>query len=156
MTPNDLARFAAKCRFCPFTGCVIWTGGTTSGRGNTTRYGSFWFQKQRWFAHRWAATYIHNLQIDGLTAGHCCPHGHNSLCVQHLRGETLAENVAEANRRRYKVSQSNAEKQYWLLVGLGFKDPPEEKPVIPGVPIYSPPEWFRPFVSTPTFKEVPF
>ena len=59
MTP--LERFIAKCRFEPRTGCVRWIGGKTSGRGNTALYGSFWFEGRRWFAHRWAAAYIHGL-----------------------------------------------------------------------------------------------
>lgn len=42
-----LERFAEKCRFDPTTGCVLWTGGTTAGHGNSARYGAFWFEGER-------------------------------------------------------------------------------------------------------------
>lgn len=137
-----LERFREKCRFDPTTGCVLWIGGTTAGRGNTAVYGSFWFEGRRWFAHRWAAAYIHNLAIGGVTVGHCCPHTGgkpNTLCVEHLKPESLADNVAERNTR---VAQSNAERQYWLFVRLGMEEaPPIYEDDGQGVPFYAPPAW---------------
>jgi hypothetical protein len=38
-------------------------------------------------------------------AGHVCPAGPNTLCVQHLAGQTKADNVAERNTR---VARENA------------------------------------------------
>lgn len=157
--PDDLARFAAKCRFDPITGCVIWTAATSAGRGNTARYGSFKYRGKRVSAHRWAAEHIHNLPIGGVTVGHCCPHGPNTLCVQHLRPETLAENVSERNTR---VAQSRPEKQYWLLVGLGHKEPPplglDDPDATPAtIPFYECPEWLKPYLPTPEpSDECPF
>jgi hypothetical protein len=154
-----LARFAAKCRFDPFTGCVLWIGGTTAGRGNTARYGSFWDadEKRRWSAHRWAAQHIHKLDLtSGLTVGHCCPHTHdghpNPLCVEHLALQTLGYNIAEGNRRRGKPrgEQSSLQRQFWLFVDRGIEPPPEitagseNDPV--AVPYFSPPAWLVPFL----------
>ena len=108
LTP--LERFMAKCRFDAGTGCVIWTGAKTSGRGHSAPYGSFWFENRRWFAHRWAAQHIHGHAIDGLQVEHYCPNrSHpNTLCVEHvhplpslfnrelqtLRGQTPSQDVA--------------------------------------------------------------
>jgi hypothetical protein len=72
-----LERFAEKCRFDPATGCVLWIGGTTAGRGNSALYGSFWFEGSRWFTHRWSAIHIHGIDLGDNQAGHCCPHGPN-------------------------------------------------------------------------------
>lgn len=137
-----IERFKEKCRFDPTTGCVLWTGGTTAGRGNSAVYGSFWFEGRRWFAHRWAAIYVHGIECDGVTVGHCCPHTGgkpNTLCVEHLRAETLAENVAERNTR---VAQTNAERRYWLFVRLGLEEPPPVyEPGLLDIPFYEPPTW---------------
>lgn len=136
-----LDRFTEKCRFDPVTGCVLWTGGTTAGHGNTAVYGSFWFEGRRWFAHRWAAAYIHDLDIGGVTVGHCCPGTPNTLCVQHLKPETLAENVAERNTR---VAQSSATRQFWLFVQLGIEPaPPIAEADNDGIPFYAAPDWLR-------------
>lgn len=148
-TVPALERFRAKCRFEPRTGCVIWTGGRTRGRGNTAEYGSFWYDGRRWFAHRWAAAFIHGLNIDGLTVGHCCPNtpdGHpDTLCVQHLAGETLAENTAEGNRRRpLRAEQASGTRQIWLLVERGYEEPPpahDRATLADEIPFYDPPAW---------------
>ena len=102
VTRPALARFLEKCRFDPTTGCVVWIGGKSAGHGNTAEYGVFWDEGRRQFAHRWSAKHILGLDIDGVTVGHCCPHTGgkpNTLCVAHLKPETLAENVAERNTR---------------------------------------------------------
>ncbi len=36
-----LERFLRNCQFDATTGCVLWTGGTTTGRGHTAPYGAF-------------------------------------------------------------------------------------------------------------------
>lgn len=142
-----LERFAEKCEFDPATGCVLWTGGTTAGRGNTARYGSFWFEGARWFAHRWAAIHIHGIALGENQAGHNCPAGPNTLCVQHVTGQTQLENLAELNGR-LKAKQCNADRQYFLFLALGIEQAPE--PVEPdpeAVPFYTPPEWLAPFLK---------
>jgi hypothetical protein len=146
-----LERFASKCRFDPTTGCVLWEGGTTAGRGNSAVYGSFWFEGARWFAHRWSAIHIHGIALGSHQAGHCCPHGANSLCIQHVTGQTNQENQDEKNeRRRAKAEQTNAERQYYLLVQVGAEPaPPAYEPDPDAVPFYEPPEWFKPFMPKP-------
>jgi transglutaminase-like putative cysteine protease len=143
-------RFRQMCRFDPVTGCVVWIGGTTSGRGNSTVYGSFWYEGRRWYAHRWAAVFIHRLDVGELTVGHCCPHtpdGHpNSLCVEHVQPETLADNVAERNRRVARQARQDAlEKQFWLLVHRGYEPaPPVHDPASVDaacIPFHTPPAW---------------
>jgi hypothetical protein len=144
-----LQRFAEKCEFDPVTGCVLWTGGTSTGRGNTTRYGVFW-DAGRVFAHRWAAVHIHGIDLGSDEAGHCCPHGPNSLCVQHLEGQTKAANIAERNTRVAKVNQSAATRQHYLFQQIGLSEP---EPVtaaladVPEIPFYEPPEWLRPYIQ---------
>lgn len=142
-----LQRFAEKCRFDPVTGCVLWTGATSAGRGNSTRYGVFW-DGEKVYAHRWSAVNIHEIDLGDDDAGHCCPHGHNSLCVQHLEGTTKADNIAERNTRVAKAKQSNSSRQFWLFVALGFERAPEAAEPRPDeVPFYTPPEWLRPFLK---------
>lgn len=148
-----LQRFAEKCEFDPATGCVLWTGATTAGRGNTTRYGSFWAEGRRVFAHRWAAVHIHGIELGTDEAGHCCPHGPNSLCVQHLEGTTKAANIAERNTRVAKANQAAATRQFYLFQQLGFLEPepdPETAPLVAkldAIPFFEPPEWLRPYMQ---------
>ena len=155
LLPIDaLRRFAEKCRFDSVTGCVIWTGGTTQGRGNTAVYGSFWYEGRRWFAHRWAGVHIHGLALDGVQAGHTCPCGPNTLCVEHVAGQTQQENLAELNGRlgeRRRVEQSSAERQYWLFVQLGIEREPEApaRDEAADIPFYEPPAWLRPYLPAP-------
>lgn len=146
-----LERFAEKCRFDPTTGCVLWIGGTTAGRGNTATYGSFWFEGSRWFAHRWSAVHIHGLNLGENQAGHTCPHGPNTLCVEHVTGQTIEENLAEMNgRKKAKAAQSSAERQHWLFVAIGITQLPEdEERDADEIPFYEPPAWFKPFMPKP-------
>lgn len=138
-----LQRFRDKCEFDPGTGCVLWAGGTTAGRGNSAVYGAFWYEGRRWFAHRWAAVHIHGLPVAGMQVGHCCPSGPNTLCVQHLTPQTVAENMAEMHGRRAEgVAQTANERQFWLFVSLGL----EPAPAIAAsendsVPFFTPPKW---------------
>lgn len=145
-----LERFAEKCEFDPVTGCVLWTGGTTSGQGNTTRYGAFWAEGRRVPAHRWAAVHIHGIDLGSDEAGHCCPHGPNSLCVQHLEGQTKAANIGERNTRVAKAAQSAETRQFYLFKQLGILEPEPETAApadVPVIPFYEPPEWFRPYIK---------
>lgn len=136
---SPLERFRANCRFDPETGCVLWTGGTTSGRGNSAPYGSFWYERRRWFAHRWAARHIYGLDIDGRHVDHCCdlhragpePLLPNTLCVRHVQATTLHENL-----------DLKAERQMWLLTAKGVLEPPPGyEPPPPSIPIHEPPAW---------------
>lgn len=146
-----LQRFAEKCVFDYATGCVLWTGATTAGRGNSTRYGSFWDDGRRHFAHRWAAVHIHGIDLGTNEAGHCCPVRPNSLCVQHLEGQTKTENIIERNVRVAKANQAAETRQFYLFKQLGIYAPEPEEPVlIPAleIPFYDPPAWFRPYILT--------
>ncbi len=146
---TSMERFLSFCQFDATTGCVVWTGGTTRGRGNTATYGAFWDQGRRWYAHRWAARHIHGLEIDGLQVGHCCPHtpdGHpNTLCVQHLVGQTQLENLQEQMARGSGVcAQPNEVRRQWLLIELGYDQaPPVHDPATStgSVPFFIPPKW---------------
>lgn len=137
-SPDAMRRFVSKVQFMPCTGCVIWTGGRTSGRGHSSPYGAFWYQGRRWFAHRWAAQFIHGYDIDGLQVGHFCPAfiRPDTLCVEHVRPET-----GKANREL----QTSQQRQYWLLVAKGYKEPPPgcEGRHDTGVPFYDEPDWLK-------------
>lgn len=132
-----LARFRDKCRFEPETGCVIWTGGQTMGRGHHVPYGSFWFEGRRWFAHRWAAKFIHGLDIDGFQVDHCCEATAtpNTLCVQHLQAATPKENRDLQTMRKRFVFLQKGLLDYADV--YGFKHEPD----VDAVPFYSPPRW---------------
>lgn len=159
-TKTALQRFAEKCEFDPATGCVLWRGGTTAGQGNSARYGAFW-DAGPWKAHRWAAVHIHGLELGPHDAGHCCPAGPNSLCVQHLSGQTKAENIAERNtrvareRRLQNLGQQDTlTRQAWLFVQLGINGDPEPESTnqkletaLSDIPFYEPPDWLRPYMK---------
>lgn len=157
---SALERFAEKCEFDPATGCVLWVGGTSGGQGNTTRYGVFWAEGRRVFAHRWAAVHIHGIDLGSDEAGHCCPNGPNSLCMQHLEGQTKADNIAERNRRVAKAAQSNSTRQFYLFKQLGICEPDPEIEALcsklDDIPFYEPPEWFRPFMKKASNDDCPF
>lgn len=153
-----IERFAERCRFDPATGCVLWIGGMTAGRGSQkAQYGRFWYDGFNWLAHRWAAVYIHGIELGDNQGGHVCPHGPNTRCVQHIAAQSQLENLAEQNDRR-KARQSNRTKQFWLFVSLGIEPPPATVEVDPGaVPFYDPPEWLLPFLPVrETFDDAPF
>jgi hypothetical protein len=143
---TSLQRFAEKCAFDPVTGCVMWVGGATSGHGHNQPYGSFWFEGERWFAHRWAAIHIHGFEITGLQVDHNCPCGPSTLCVQHIKPETSAINLALQHLRPGRAIQSLDTRQYWLFVEKGVE--PYREPVreIPEIPFFEPPEWLKPFL----------
>lgn len=136
---DALQRFREKCQFQPETGCVLWVGGTTMGRGHHIPYPSFWFEGKRWFGHRWAAKFIHGLDIDGFHVDHCCPHipKPNTLCVEHLQALTPRVHQQTTEMRRNFIH---------LQVGLvSYEDaygpqPPDYDPE-GDVPFYSPPSW---------------
>lgn len=152
-TMAPLERFISFCQFDPTTGCVLWTGGTTTGRGNSAPYGAFWFEGRRWSAHRWSAKHIHGLEIDDLDVDHCCepyraggpePLPANTLCVQHVQALTGAEN----GRLRHA-------RQNWILTQKGFLEAPPlfaelcAPPEYDAVPFYEPPAWLKSGVDIP-------
>lgn len=163
LTP--LERFAAKCRFDPVTGCVVWIGGKTKGAGKPDGYGAFKDRGVRWLAHRWAAVHIHGIDLSGgLTVGHCCKHtanGHpDTLCVEHLEAQTLSENIAERNTRVAKAiraEQTAQQKLFWLFVDRGIEPIPENMFEDPeGVPWFTAPAWFKPFEKGVDSNVCPF
>ncbi len=153
-----MERFVEKLAFDPFTGCVMWTGGLTSGAGHGPGYGAFWFEKRRVFAHRWAAEHIHGFDIDGLQVDHWCPCGASTLCVEHVRPETaLRNNQLQHERPGRTPSQSNANRQYWLFIHKGIEEPhplPERTPS--EVPFYLPPAWLAPHIKRNYGDDCPF
>lgn len=143
---SSLERFLHYCRFDPTTGCVLWTGGTTQGRGHSAPYGAFKDKGRRWFAHRWAAAHIHGLDIDGLQVDHCCdpwraggcePLPPNTLCVRHVQAITGSEN-----------RDLQTERRTWIFTQKGLLEPPplfaelEAPAEYHAVPFHEPPSWF--------------
>jgi hypothetical protein len=156
-------RFAAFCEHDPVTGCVLWTGGKTSGMGHSALYGSFWYEGRRWFAHRWAAHFVHGHDIDGLQVEHHCPFVHhpNTLCVEHVWPVTSAQNRAlqTLRSRPNSVEQTLEQRRYWLFVQVGIEPPPpaHEPNEREGIPFHLVPEWLRPFAPPPpTGQGCPF
>jgi hypothetical protein len=67
-------------------------------------------------------------------SGALLPGAPNSLCVQHLEGQTKAENVAERNTRLAKANQSAATRQFYLFKQLGiYEDEPEPETTVAAV-----------------------
>jgi len=121
-----LVRFLRYCEFDARTGCVLWTGGTTSGRGHSQPYGAFWFEGRRWFAHRWSAKFIKGQDIDDMQVDHCCPCGPRTLCVEHVQAETPETN------REYQ----------WIRRQVGLlPQPPVGEVEIDEIPFFLPPVW---------------
>ncbi len=142
-----LARFVSKCEYNEMTGCVLWTAAPHHYRDGEPWYGGFHFEGSKWLAHRWAALFIHGLNLSGgLTVGHCCPGWPNNKCVHHLEPQTYQEQNAEMNYRKLRKQRgllTNIEKRYWLGVVKGFEEPLEPLENGMAVPYPDPPEWFR-------------
>lgn len=125
MTDNDLKRFLKYLVFDPGTGCVLWIGGRSTGGRRNVSYGSFHFQGRNWKAHRWAAKYIHGLDISDpdTQVDHFCEPFPNSLCVHHLQVIKGADNRRLVHERRRRS---------------GLTAPPEP---FTEIPFYYKPQW---------------
>lgn len=109
-------RFLGKIAFNPFTGCVMWGGGTSMGGGKNVPYGTFWNGKTSVRAHIWAYENIHGgIRQPGHHVHHTC---HNSVCVHHLQLVTASENSRDG------ASTAQHSPKFWE-----------------GVPFYHPPQW---------------
>lgn len=144
---TPLERFAEKCAFDPVTGCVMWIGGTSSGHGHNEPYGRFWFEGEMWYAHRWAAIHIHGHEITDMQVDHNCPAGPSTLCVQHVKPETLEVNRELQHSRPGRALQSLQTRQYWLFVSIGIEPYKPRLRSLDGVPFYDPPAWLAPFLK---------
>lgn len=136
-----LERFRRFCEFDAATGCVLWTGGTTMGRGHSVPYGSFKYDGKRWFAHRFAAKFIHGQDIDGFQTDHCCPHRPipDTLCMEHLQSLTPKENrTLQFLRRKMFIHLQVGLVQYEDVYGCG---PPIPRLKMDDIPFYDPPAW---------------
>lgn len=144
-----LERFFRKLEVDPChgfegTSCVLWTGAKTCGQGKHIKYGALKDHGKRWYAHRWAAYYIHRQEIDMLQVDHrCC----RPLCVAHLQAMT---------------PEWNRELQ-WIRVQVGIDENPRSQfePDETPVPFYDPPEWYKVLAlmfgsKIPTTGECPF
>ncbi len=154
MLPVDaMQRFLAKCRFDAATGCVVWTGGTTKGRGHHVPYPAFWFEGKRWFGHRWAAKFIHGLDIEHLHVDHCCPAlpRPNTLCVEHLQAITARENRQLQETRKLFIHMQVGLVQYEDIYG---HSPTPAQPDS-DIPFFTPPRWL-PAERGPTNDACPF
>jgi hypothetical protein len=151
-----LERFISFCRFVPETGCVVWTGGQTKGRGHSIPYPSFWYAGKGWLGHRWAAKFIHGLDIDGFHVDHCCPHTPtpNTLCVQHVQAITPRENrELQHSRRKHFIHLQVGITDYEDVYGY-----PAQVPAIPedSIPFHEPPAWLNLKGETNGISDCPF
>ena len=142
LTEKALARFATKCCHNPITGCVEWIGGQTAAHGHTAFYGAFWFEGKRWPAHRWAAKFIHGMEIEDRLIQHTCP---NLLCQQHL---VSIRPVLSETEMRYR----------WVRIQYGLDElPPEEEQIdLNQVPFFIVPSWLAPFIKESKSDDCPF
>lgn len=137
-----MERFKAKCVFDPTTGCVLWQGALSNGKDSTSIYGRFWFEGKSWAAHRWAAQFIHGIDLrDGHHVDHCCKDAEgrprpNTLCVQHVQQVTSAVNLALRWSRFW---------QYWC--GDYGEELEEEAassaPPADAIPFHVEPDWLK-------------
>lgn len=148
---DAMLRFREKCRFEPETGCVVWIGGTTMGRGHHVPYPSFWYEGKRWFGHRWAARFIHGLDIDSFHVDHCCPHimKPNTLCVEHLQAIT-----PRLNRQLQETRKTMIHLQVGLLQYEEVYGPQPDEHECNDIPFHSPPAWLG--LKPETSDECPF
>ena len=142
MVQDALSRFRTFCQFEPETGCVVWTGARTKGRGHHVDYSAFWYNGRKWFGHRWAAQYIHGLDIEAFQVDHCCPHIPipNTLCVQHLQALTPRDNrELQHTRRKHFIHLQVGLVHYRDLYGHDpeLVDPEQD------IPFYEPPSWLE-------------
>lgn len=150
-------RFAEKCAFDPYTGCVMWIGGITMGGGHSQPYGSFKFMRRRWAAHRWSAVHIHGFDIEGLHVDHCCPCGPSTLCVEHVKPESAEVNRELQHSRPGRNWQSLETRQHWLFVDKGIRQSrPRPEPVPLDVPFFTPPLWLKPYLPKENSYDCPF
>jgi hypothetical protein len=135
---SALDRFRALSRFEPETGCVLWIGGTTMGRGHHIPYPAFWFEGKRWFGHRWSAKHIHGLDIEGFHVDHCCPNisKPNTLCVEHVQAIT-----PRLNRQLQETRKTFIHLQVGLLRYEEVYGPDPDAEEFMRIPFYSPPAW---------------
>jgi len=146
-----MQRFIEKCRFEPETGCVVWTGGVTMGRGHHIPYPSFWYEGERWFGHRWSAKFIHGLDIDTFHVDHCCPNiaKPNTLCVEHVQAVTPRVNRQLQETRKLFIHLQVGLVRYDEVYG---PDPGDDE--LMRIPFYSPPAWLG--LSGEPIDECPF
>lgn len=141
-----MRRFVEKCEFDPRTGCVLWTGAKSWGRGKSIRYGAFKYEGKSWLAHRWSAKFIHGFDIEGLQVDHCCPIHRagepllpNTLCVHHVQPLSGMKNRwLQTERRRFYVHLQVGLLPYEEIYGEFDCVPPED-----AIPFYEEPEWLK-------------
>lgn len=141
LVAEALERFRRYCQPEPETGCVIWTGGTRSGRGHHVPYPNFWFNGKSWHGHRWSAKFIHGQDIEGFHTDHCCPNIPipNTLCVEHVQSITPRQNrELQFTRRRDFVYLQVGLLKHKDLYGYDL-DPETLQP--PDAPFFPPPAW---------------
>lgn len=83
--------------------CWEWTGATVWSRGKRKRYGKIWRDRKHVLAHRAVCELYHGPPpTPAHEAGHVCPEGENSLCVNpaHLEWQTMDENYRRQQNNR--------------------------------------------------------
>lgn len=89
---SDIARFLSYTVECPYTGCLIWAGAKSRGRGNTAWYGSFHMHPHSVRAHKFYAVAVLGLRPNSALhhLDHTCT---NSLCVRHVECVPISVNL---------------------------------------------------------------
>lgn len=90
---SDIARFLRLCVEDHSSGCLIWAGAKSRGRGNTAWYGSFGPTGQNSVrAHKFYGVAVLGLrpQTELHHLDHLCP---NSLCVRHIECVPISVNL---------------------------------------------------------------
>lgn len=111
---HDIARFLSRCTLDPSTGCLVWAGAKSRGRGKTIWYGSFHVSAKPGIpgktvrAHKFYSVAVlgHRPKTGIHQLDHVCV---NSLCVRHI-----ACVPAYINRALQ-----------WIRVQVGLDSPPD-------------------------------
>lgn len=89
--------------------CWIWIGATVWSRGKLAKYGKIWRDRRHVLAHRAVCELYHGPPPTAdHEAGHICPAGENSLCVNpaHVEWQSPEENYQRQKENRKRIETS--------------------------------------------------
>lgn len=100
---KDVARFLAKTMRHP-SGCLIWLGAKSRGKGKKLWYGTFYVKGKLVRAHKFACVALGTGTECGNDVDHTC---HFSLCVEH----THLESVPPAINQERRLNRARASRE---------------------------------------------